>query len=441
MQINHKVPFISYVVMGAGCITSGQIGRGLCFFSAELCFIIYMVLTGWRSLAGLITLGTHQQQMVYNGTTGLMEVIRGDNSMRMLLSGIAALTVCVLFLRLYYASIQLQRSDIKLKENGKKLPSFKEDIASLLNGNLHRTLLFIPFTGLTLFTVIPLVYMVLMAFTNYDVHHQPPGNLFTWVGLENFKTLLLSGSKIARTFWPIFSWTIIWAFCATFSCYFGGMALALLINMKGIKFKKFWRSLFVVSIAVPSFVSLLIIRVMLQPSGAVNILLQEAGFITKALPFFTEPLWARVTVIVVNMWVGIPFSMLITTGLLYNIPAELYESARMDGAGALRQFIHITMPYMFFSTGPYLISNFIANINNFNAVYFLTGGGPATLEYFKGAGKTDLLVTWLFKLTVDSKDYCYAAAIGIVIFTVSALLSSIIYRRSAAYVNEGAFQV
>ena len=99
------------------------------------------------------------------------------------------------------------------------------------------------------------------------------------------------------------------------------------------------------------------------------------------------------------------------------------------------------MPYMFFSTGPYLISNFIANINNFNAVYFLTGGGPATLEYFKGAGKTDLLVTWLFKLTVDSKDYCYAAAIGIVIFTVSALLSSIIYRRSAAYVNEGAFQV
>jgi arabinogalactan oligomer/maltooligosaccharide transport system permease protein len=179
---------------------------------------------------------------------------------------------------------------------------------------------------------------------------------------------------------------------------------------------------------------------MLAEHGAVNILLQELGFITKALPFFTNITWARITVIVVNLWVGIPHTMLITTGILMNIPSDLYESAKIDGAGPLKTYTKITMPYMLFVTTPYLITNFIGNINNFNAIYFLTGGGPATLNYFKGAGKTDLLVTWLYKLTVDSKDYCYASTIGILIFMISAAFSLIVYRRSNAYKNEEGFQ-
>lgn len=431
---------LSYVLMGLSNIGRGQIVKGLLFMLLEISFIFYMLVFGIHNFIGLGTLGTKKQEIVLNEAEGIYETIRGDNSMLMLLAGVTTLFVILFFLIVWVANIKSAIKVQQLKENGKKIPHIFSDIKSLFDSNIHKLLLAIPIFGLVLFTVVPLVYMILMAFTNYDINHQPPGNLFTWIGLENFRLMLLSKDTIARTFWPVFGWTMVWALFATFSCYFGGLLLAILINSKGIRGKGFWRTIFVITIAVPSFVSLLIIRVMLAPHGALNILLEELGFITEKLPFFTNATWARVTVIIVNLWVGIPHTMLITTGILTNIPADLYESAKIDGAGPLKTFVKITMPYMLFITTPYLITNFIANINNFNAIYFLTEGGPATLEYFKGAGKTDLLVTWLFKLTVDSKDYCYAATIGIMIFIISATLSLIVYRRTGAYKNEEGFQ-
>ena len=131
--------------------------------------------------------------------------------------------------------------------------------------------------------------------------------------------------------------------------------------------------------------------------------------------------------------------MLIVSGILMNIPEDLYEAARIDGASPFVMFTKITMPYVLFVTTPYLITQFIGNINNFNVIYFLTAGNPATLEYYQ-AGKTDLLVTWLYKLTVNSRDYSYAATIGILVFIICSLVSLITFRRSASYQNEEAFQ-
>lgn len=182
----------------------------------------------------------------------------------------------------------------------------------------------------------------------------------------------------------------------------------------------------------------LLVRTMLGERGIINILLMKWGFAQDALPFLDS--WAKPTVLVVNLWIGVPVTMLMVTGILMNIPAELYESARIDGAGPFTIFRKITMPYMLFVTTPYLITNFISNVNNFGAIYFLTGGGPATLSYYKGAGKTDLLVTWLYKLTNDSKDYNLAASIGIIIFLISATISLITYRNSKAFTDEGGFQ-
>ena len=102
--------------------------------------------------------------------------------------------------------------------------------------------------------------MVLIAFTNFDRAHQPPGKLFTWVGLENFKTMLSSGSVIGKTFWPVLGWTFVWAIFATVFNYVLGMILAILINKKGIKHKPFFRTVFIMSIALPQFVSLLVMR-------------------------------------------------------------------------------------------------------------------------------------------------------------------------------------
>lgn len=431
---------LSYIIMGAGSLFRGQIVKGLMFLAAEVAYIGFMIDSGFGFVAGLRNLGTVQRGWYFDEELGI-DVMRenGDNSMLILLYGIFALFITVTFIFLWAQNIKSAYSAQQIRKSGKKLPGFVDDLKSLLDEQFHKTLMFIPVTGVVVFTIVPLVYMISLAFTNYDKDHQVPANLFTWVGFDNFKVILGSDSTIGNTFWPVLGWTLIWAVLATFLNYFLGIILALLINKKGIKFKAFYRTLFVLAIAVPQFVSLLVMKNVFAEAGPVNVLLQELGWITSPLPFFTDPMWARVTVIVVDLWIGIPYTMLIVSGIFMNIPEDLYEAARIDGASPLVMFTKITMPYVLFVTTPYLITQLVGNINNFNVIYFLTGGTPATLDYYQ-AGKTDLLVTWLYKLTVNSRDYSYAATIGILVFIICSLLSLITFRRSASYKNEEAFQ-
>ena len=191
------------------------------------------------------------------------------------------------------------------------------------------------------------------------------------------------------------------------------------------------------SAAIPQFVSLLLMRTMLKDNGLINNLLVQAGLISSPLPFLTNATWARATVVIINLWVGIPFTMMQVTGILQNIPGELYEAARVDGAGPVTIFFKITLPYMLFVTTPYLITTFTGNINNFNVIYLLTAGAPVPVG--ATAGKTDLLVTWLYKLTIDNKDYNLGAVIGILTFVLMATLSLITYRRTGSYKNEEGF--
>ena len=245
------------------------------------------------------------------------------------------------------------------------------------------------------------------------------------------------GSTIGKTFWSVLGWTLVWAVLATFTNYFCGMILAIVINRKDTRFKAFWRFCFVLSVAVPQFVSLLIMRTMLQPEGAVNVLLKNAGIISSSLPFFTDATWARATVVIINLWVGVPFTLIQVTGILQNIPAELYEAAKVDGANAVVTFFKITLPYMLFITTPYLITTFTGNVNNFNVIFLLSGGAPTPVGYT--AGKTDLLVTWLYKLTIDKQYFNIGAVIGIFTFVILAIVSLITYRNTGSYKNEEGF--
>ena len=430
---------LSFVIFGLANIMHKQVLKGLIYLALEIAYIVYMVTGGVSNLAGLATLGTQEQGMVINQATGIIEVVQGDNSMLILLWGVVTVIITCAVIALWL--VQLYSGELARRAEllGKKPNTFVEDVKSLFNENIHKLLLAIPVAGLVIFTVMPLVYMILMAFTNYDSTHQPPGNLFTWVGLTNFNAPMYVSVNLSSTFWPVLGWTFIWGFLATFTCYFGGMILAMIINSNGIRFKKFWRTLFVITYSIPSFISLLVVGTMLGERGIINVLLQQWGFTTSALPFLTDVTWARCTVVVVNMWIGIPVTMLMVSGILMNIPADLYESARIDGANPVVQFVKITFPYMWFVTTPYLIANLIGNFNNFGVIYFLTGGAPATLDYYQ-AGKTDLLVTWLYKLTRDSKDFNLAAAIGIIIFIFSAVFSLISYARSGSMQNEEGFQ-
>ena len=162
------------------------------------------------------------------------------------------------------------------------------------------------------------------------------------------------------------------------------------------------------------------------------------SWFTDPLPLFTDPTWARVTVIVVNLWIGIPFTIMQITGILQNIPADQYEAARIDGANWWQTFTRITMPYLVFVLTPYLITTFTGNVNNFNVIYLLSGGNPTAVG--DTAGSTDLLITWLYKLTVDRGDYNLGGVIGIFTFVVLAIVSLITYRSSGSYKNEGGFR-
>lgn len=431
---------ISYFIMGYGCLKRNQIGRGLIFLFTEIAYIAYMILKGGYYLRMFTTLGENIQGEVWNESLQIFEVVKGDNSVLLLLYGVATIALTIGFVFIYLWNTRMAYENQCLVNEGKTLPTFKQDWKDLWDKNFHVTVLSLPIILTCLFTVLPLIFMILMAFTNFDKNHQPPGNLFTWVGLKNFSEVLFNNPLWQHTFTQLLIWTLIWAFFATFLNYIFGMLLALIINKKGIKLKKMWRTIFIITIAVPQFVSLMLMSKMLAEQGALNNILITLGFIeeTTRIKFLTDPLLARIVVIVVNLWVGIPYSMLITSGILMNIPTDLYEASRIDGANPFQQFIHITLPYMLHVTTPYLITQFVGNINNFNVIYLLTAGDPASLDLYR-AGKTDLLVTWLYKLTVNDQNYALASTIGILIFIILASISLITYNKSNAVQEEESF--
>lgn len=430
---------LSFFVMGAGCVRYKQYVRGLIYFLTEIGFFYFFRNFALQYLSKFNTLGTETQKKVWNDELQIFQRFPGDNSMLILLYSVLSLAVVLVFLYIWYANIRDSWNAQQNMEQGRKIDSFRDDLRSLTHERFHMTLLSMPMLTLVLFTLLPIIFMILIAFTNFDADHQPPGNLFTWVGMTNVTDIFLGNEIKTNTFFGLLGWTIVWAILATFTNYILGMLLAVAINSKLVKLKQVWRTCFIIAIAIPQFVSLLLISRALEPAGAVNVLLQKLGLIDSPLPFLLDPTLARIVVVVVNMWIGIPYTMMTFSGVLMNIPAELYESAEIDGAGPIKKFTSITLPYMIFVTAPATITTFVTNFNNFNVIYLLTGGGPFSLDYYQ-AGKTDLLVTWLYKLTVNRNDYSLASTIGIFIFILVSTCSLIVYNRTGAVQKEDQFQ-
>jgi ABC-type sugar transport system permease subunit len=339
------------------------------------------------------------------------------------------------------------------------------------------TVLSLPVIAAVIVCIVPLLCSMAVAFTNWDSYHV--NNKFVWDTSAWSQVVNLFSSNgeqstYAYTFFHLLLWTLVWAFFATFTNYFFGIILALLINRKSIKLKKMWRTIFVITIAIPQFITLLVMNHMLSQNGLINTWLMTQDWYTGGfsqflgfgnmvtdsatgveswqaygIPFISGPgasahnaFYPKLTCILVNMWVGIPYTMLSTSGILMNIPEDLYESSKIDGAGPARQLFSITMPYVLFVTGPALLTQFIGNINNFNVIYFLTGGAPTGTNPLldTSAGETDLLITWLYKLTVNFTDYSIASVIGILIFLVCAFFSLIAYSKLGSVKNEEDFQ-
>ena len=431
------IVWLSMLVMGFGNICAGQFIKGLLFMAIEALFFMYMFSPegGIHWLKLLPSLGDREMQEIWDPDEFVYKYIPGDDSKLILLYGVVAICIIVGLIIMWRSSVCSGYKALCLRRRKEKVPNIIDDVKSLADDNIHKLLMFLPVAFLLVFTVVPLIYMMVMAFTDYDKSHYV---LFNWVGFDNFISIFDKGSTIGKQFGEVLTWTIIWAFFATFLNFIFGTIVAILINREGTRCKGLWRGLLSLTIAVPQFVSLMVIRSMLQPEGIINRMLLEAGWISERLPFMTDTTWARVTVIIVNLWVGIPYTIMQVTGILKNIPAEQYEAARIDGANALQQVKNITVPYMRFVMTPYLITQFTGNINNFNVIYLTTRGDP--LGVGNTAGGTDLLVTWLYKLSVDKQKYALAAVIGIFTFVVLSIVSLVTYRSTGSYKDEEGFK-
>jgi arabinogalactan oligomer/maltooligosaccharide transport system permease protein len=277
--------------------------------------------------------------------------------------------------------------------------------------------------------------MILIAFTDYGGNTVPP-ELVSWIGFSNFGRLVSLG-EFASTFGKIIAWNFIWAILATTINYFGGLALALLYNRKCVKGKAFFRAFPILAYAVPGFITLLAFQFMFSYGGPINQMITGAGGSAIGFLDIDAGNTARLIGLLVNAWISIPSGMLLATGILSNVDAGLYEAATIDGAGNFRKFTSITLPFVLFATMPVLITQFIGNFNNFGIFYFLRGG--LYLDGYFLASDTDLLINWLYNLSIDNNYYAIGAAISLVIFIITSVISLTVYLLSPSYRQEDTF--
>lgn len=419
---------LSAVFIGSGQFMYGSRIKGVLYFIAELAMLWYFITRGFKDIAGFFTLGTTK------GDAWLG--IEGDNSVVMLLMGIFAWIVVGVFISIYVMNLK-GAYQLQLRiESGKKALSFREELAQLLDKKFYITVLALPVLGVCIFNILPIVFMILIAFTNYGGNIVPP-ELVDWIGLGNFNKLVTL-SQFAPTFFKILVWNLLWAVVSTALNYFAGLGLALLLDKKCVKGKAFWRAFPVLAYAIPGFITLVAFKFMFSYGGPINQMIVGAGGTAIGFLDIDAGWMARIIGLVVNCWISVPSIMLLSTGHLSNRDMTLYEAARIDGATAFQQFRKLTLPFMLFATTPVLLGQFIGNFNNFGIFYFLRGG--LYVDGYFLASDTDLLINWLYNLSIDNNYYAIGAAISLVIFLITSTLSLIVYVRSSSYREEDTFQ-
>jgi len=253
------------------------------------------------------------------------------------------------------------------------------------------------------------------------------------VGFVNF-TRLIKSPQISSPFLRVFGWTFIWAFLSVITTFALGLTLAIVLNDPYLKLRKIYRTLLIVPYSIPAFISCLIWRGFFNTEvGIVNRILND--FFQVIIPWLQDPIWAKVALVIVNLWLGFPYMMIITLGALQSIPSELGEAASIDGASRWQQFKSITFPLLLVSLAPLLIGSFAFNFNNFNVIYLVTQGRPAIPGAGTPAGSTDILISYTYRLAfegVRGNQWGLASAVSLIIFIIVAIISAIGFRYTRA---------
>ena len=261
-----------------------------------------------------------------------------------------------------------------------------------------------------------------------------------FVGWKNFLRILRD-PRISGPFFKIFAWTFFWALFSVVFSLAVGLPFALVLNDPKLKGRNIYRTLLIIPWAIPVFISALVWRngLLNESYGVINKFLLPALKL-PAIRWMNDPFWARVGVLLVNVWLTYPYMMTISLGALQGIPYELYEAAMIDGAGKFRRFTGITFPLLMTVIAPLLVSSFAFSFNNFTIIYLITAGGPPIPGSTTPTGYTDILISYVYKLAFQAgtgQDFGLAAAISILIFFLVGGISYINFRFSGVFEEVG----
>ncbi|WP_026673791.1 carbohydrate ABC transporter permease [Alkalihalobacterium bogoriense] len=416
---HRKLALILSIIPGGGQFYNKQWVKGSVFLTLGISFFVVFGDLLNMGYWGLMTLGT--------------EVPR-DNSIFLLAEGIIAVIVTVFGLGFYYINLRDAYKNGKMRDQNLRLSSLKEQYHHLIEQG-YPYVISGPSLFILIFAVIfPILFSFALAFTNYDLYHSPPANLADWVGFQTF-TQIFTVDIWRSTFFDVLGWTIIWTLVASTLQVSLGIFLAVLVNQKDLRFKKFFRTVLILPWAVPGFVTILVFAGLFNDSfGAINTDIL-AAFGIDPIPWMTDANWSRVALILMQGWLGFPYIFIVTTGVLQSIPDDLYEAATIDGASIFSKFRNITLPLILIAMAPIIITQYTFNFNNFNIIYLFNGGGPAMPG--STAGGTDILVSWIYKLTLQSSQYSLAAALTILLSVFVITIALWQFRRTNSF-KEGA---
>jgi arabinogalactan oligomer/maltooligosaccharide transport system permease protein len=413
-----KLALILSVIPGFGQIYNKQLVKGLIFLILTASFILAFSDLFRYGFWGLITLGTDSAY---------------DHSIFLLIEGIVTVIVAILLLGIYTFNLVDAYRTGRKRDNAEKVNSLKEQYHTLIDNGFPYLMISPGFILLIFVVIFPILFVILLSFTNYDLYHSPPANLVDWVGFKNFIDIF----KIPiwrETFFGVLAWTIVWTFVATTLQLILGIMLAVILNQPDLKFKKVIRTIFILPWAVPAFVSILVFAGMFNESfGTINNDLL-AFFGIDNIPWMTNAMFTKIAIIMIQSWLGFPFIFAMTTGVLQSIPNELYEAATVDGATIYQRFKTITLPLILFATAPIIITQYTFNFNNFNVIFLFNGGGPAIAG--QNAGGTDILISWIYSLTMTSAQYGKAAAITMILSLIVITVALWQFRRTKSFQEE-----
>ena len=412
------------LIPGLGQIYNKQKAKGYIFLAVTALFLVYFIGIGAGELSKLVTLGTVRGQ---------------DNSLFILIRGAFHLIITVVYFLFYALNIKDAGTVAKRINNGIAVPKTLKDMVHAIYENGFPYLLIIPsYIAMTFAIIFPVLVTLMIAFTNYDFKHTAPTTLLDWIGFQNF-TNMWTLSTFRSAFTSVLGWTLIWALAASTLQIVLGILTAIVANQPFVKGKRIFGVIFLLPWAVPAFITILTFSNMFNDSvGAINA--QVIPLFAKIFPFLdgvlvpwkTDPTWTKIALIMMQGWLGFPYIYVLTLGILQSIPNDLYEAAYIDGANGWQKFRSITFPMIMAVAAPTLISQYTFNFNNFSIIYLFNDGGPGSVG--GNAGSTDILISWIYKLTTNtSPQYSMAAAVTLIISVIVISISMIAFKKLHAF--------